>query len=107
MKAKAKPKTKRTRRAGATATIGVSIDPETKRKLKALARARHGGNVSALITDMTEQAIRQEAFEKAWRWYGGPEPSAAECAKIDADFEEGWALARKHARKKPKSRTAA
>ena len=46
-------------------------------KLKALAEERHHGNVSALITERTEEAVRQAAFERAWRWFGGAEPSDA------------------------------
>lgn len=99
--------TARRRRPGATETIGVSLDKDTKQKLKALAEERHHGNVSALITEMTEVAVRQAAFERAWRWYGGPEPTDEERAEVDAQLEEGWALARKIARKKPKRRTAA
>jgi hypothetical protein len=89
-------KARKSRRAGASETIGVSLDPATKRKLKRLAAERHGGNVSALITAMTEEAVRQAAFERAWRWYGGPELTDEERARIDAELEEGWALARKH-----------
>jgi hypothetical protein len=98
---------KKRRRAGATETIGVSLDAETKRNLKALAASRHGGNVSALITEMTEAAMRQAAFERAWQWYGGPDPSDAERAAIDAELDEGWSLARKHARKKSRRGRAA
>ena len=102
-------KSPKRRRAGATETVGVSMDPDTKRKLKELAAERHQGNVSALIVEMTEAAVRQAAFERAWRWYGGPEPTEAERAKIDAELEEGWRLAREHAakRRKSKRRTAA
>lgn len=88
---------KKRRRPGATETIGVSLDVETKRALKALADEKHQGNVSALITEMTAQAVRQAAFDKAWRWYGGAEPDDATRAKLDAEFEKGWKLARKHA----------
>ncbi|MEJ7729078.1 MAG: hypothetical protein WKG00_07680 [Polyangiaceae bacterium] len=97
------------RRSGATETVGVSLDPETKRNLKALAEERHSGNVSALITEMTEAAVRQAAFERAWRWYGGPELTDAARASIDAQLEEGWSLAREHAGKKrrPKRKSAA
>lgn len=95
------------RRPGATETIGVSLDSKTKRALKALADQKHQGNVSALITEMTVEAVRQAAFEKAWRWYGGAEPNDAMRAKLDAEFEEGWKLARKHAPRKPRRRSAA
>jgi hypothetical protein len=94
-------KPKRRRRPGATETIGVSLDAATKRKLKDLAREKHQGNVSALITEMTEAAMRQAAFERAWHWYGGPPPSDAARRKIDAELEEGWALARKRQRRRP------
>jgi hypothetical protein len=100
-------KARRSRRAGATETVGVSLDVDTKRKLKALAKQRHGGNVSAQIAEMTDAAVRQAAFERAWRWYGGDEPSDAARAKVDADLEEGWALARRSAGKGSRRKTAA
>lgn len=95
-------KAKKPRRAGATETIGVSVDAATKRKLKELAAERHAGNVSALITEMTEDAARRAAFERAWRWYGGPELTDDVRASIDAELDEGWRLARRHAGKKKK-----
>jgi hypothetical protein len=98
---------KRSRRPGATETIGVSLDAQTKRVLRALAKEKHGGNVSALISEMTAEAVRQAAFDRAWQWYGGAEPTQATRAKIDAELEEGWKLARKHATKKRRRRNAA
>jgi len=92
---------------GATETVGVSLDGETKRTLKALAQEKHQGNVSALITEMTAAAVQQAAFERAWRWYGGPEPTDAARDAVDAQLEEGWKLARRHAAKKPRRRSAA
>lgn len=100
-------KAARTRRAGASETVGVSLDPETKRKLKALADERCQGNVSAMITEMTGHAVRRAAFERAWAWYGGPEPTDADRKVVDAELAEGWALARKHARKKPRRKKSA
>ena len=93
---------------GATETIGVSLDPATKRKLKELAARRHQGNVSALIAEMAEEATRQAAFERAWRWYGGPDLTEDTRAAIDKELEEGWELARKYtAKKKRRRRNAA
>jgi hypothetical protein len=100
-------KLKKRRRAGATETIGVSLDLATKRKLKQLAAKRHAGNVSALIAEMTEDAVRQLAFEEAWAWYGGPEPTEEANRRIDAEIEEGWNLARKHAVKRKRGRHSA
>ncbi|MBI3203395.1 MAG: hypothetical protein IT377_20210 [Polyangiaceae bacterium] len=99
-----KPKPRR--RAGASETIGVSVDPETKRRLKALAQDRHGGNVSALIAEMTDAAVRAAAFERAWRWYGGPELTDAARARVDAELEDGWRLARKKARPRARRKAA-
>jgi predicted transcriptional regulator len=93
------------RRPGATETFSVSVDRETKKRLKALAEAKHRGNVSALITELSIEGERQAAFERAWDWYGGAEPTAAESAAIRREWAEGWNHARKA--KKPKGRTAA
>jgi hypothetical protein len=97
-------KSGKTRRSGATETVGVSLDPNTKRKLKELAARKHNGNVSALITELTEGAVRQAAFERAWRWYGGPELTEDARAAIDKELEEGWSLAQRHASKKRRKR---
>ena len=96
---------KRKRRPGATETFSVSVDRDTRKRLKALAEDKHGGNVSALITELSIEGERQAAFERAWRWYGGREPTTAESAAIRADWQEGWKLARKA--KKPKRKSAA
>ena len=93
------------RRVGATETFSVSVDRTTKQKLKTLAKERHAGNVSALITELAAQGERPAAFERAWAWYGGKEPTAAESAAVLAEWEEGWRLARKSAR--PRRRKAA
>jgi hypothetical protein len=77
----------------------ITLDPHTTRRLTDLAAKTHGGDVSALITDLADAAARRAAFETAWRWYGGPEPTPDARAAIDSEMEEGWALARKHARK--------
>ena len=90
---------KRTRRHGASETIGISVDRVTKRNLKKLAAERFAGNVSALVTEMTADAVRRAAFERAWAWYGGPAPSATERSKIDREIEEGWRHARKTRRR--------
>lgn len=94
------------RRNGATETFGISLDVETKKFLKAEAARKHAGNVSALITELAHEAKRQAAFERAWKWYGGPGPSAEEAAFIRAEVEEGWKLAREHAKKKKRKRAA-
>ena len=88
-------KPKKRRRRGASETIGISVDRATKQTLKKLAEERFDGNVSALVTEMAADAARRAAFERAWAWYGGPEPSAVTSAKIDRELDEGWRHARK------------
>ncbi len=83
------------RRAGSTETFSVSVSHATKQRLKTLADQKHSGNVSALITELSLEGERQAAFERAWRWYGGREPTREESAAIRAEWEEGWTLARK------------
>jgi hypothetical protein len=74
------------RRAGASETFGISVSPATKRVLKAAARRKHGGNVSALIEELAEGLKRQEAFERLWKWYGGPELSDQDRLALDAEI---------------------
>jgi hypothetical protein len=52
---------RKSRRAGATETFSVSVDPETKLALRALADAEFQGNLSALVTDLAEEARRRMA----------------------------------------------
>jgi hypothetical protein len=52
---------KKQRRAGATETFSVSVDPGTKNALRRLADAEYAGNMSALITDLAEEARRRMA----------------------------------------------
>jgi len=94
---------KKQRRPGATETFSVSVDRGTKRRLKRLAALNHAGNVSALITELSVEGERQAAFELAWQWYGGREPTRQESAAIRAEWEEGWKLARKAAKSRRRS----
>jgi hypothetical protein len=97
---------KKQRRAGATATFSVSIDRETKAILKARANRMHGGNMSALIAELGREAERRDAFERVREWVGGSLLTDDDRSRIDAELEEGWKLARSHA-KKPRKKTAA
>lgn len=95
------------RRAGATATFSVSIDVETKAILKARANRLHDGNMSALIAELGREAERREAFDRLREWAGGSVLTDDDRAKIDAELAEGWTLARDHARKLRKKKSAA
>jgi hypothetical protein len=88
------------RRAGKTQTFSVSVDAETKARLTAAAQRWHGGNMSRLFTAVAQRLTADEAFERAWAWYGGPLPTPAEVAEIDA-----W-IDRVAGKKKRRSRAA-
>ena len=93
---------KRTRRAGATETFSVSVDPETKRALRALADSAFGGNLSALVTDMAEDARRRMAAGAYLRRHGIAEPTTMEADALQAEIDREVAALRK----RPKRRVA-
>jgi hypothetical protein len=94
------------RRAGATATFSVSIDQDTKAILKARADRLHGGNMSALITELGREAERRDAFERLREWAGGSLLTDEARETIDAELKEGWKHAQSHARRPRKKRAA-
>lgn len=94
---------KKTRRAGATQTFSVSVDLETKRALRALADSDFGGNLSALVTDMAEEARRRMAAGGYLRRHGIAVPTADEADALQADIDREVAAARK---RRPKRRVA-
>ena len=96
----------RKRRPGATATFSVSIDTKTKAMLKARANRLHGGNMSELITELGRDAERRDAFERIREWAGGSVLTDTVRGRIDAELEEGWQLARSHAKKSKKKSAA-
>jgi hypothetical protein len=85
---------KRKRRAGATETFSVSVDPKTKAILKARADRLHGGNMSALITELGREAEKRDASEWLYEW-AGTVLTDEDRARIDAELEEGWEHARR------------
>jgi hypothetical protein len=74
------------RRAGATEVFSVSVDAKTKAMLKRLAKARYGGNVSALITELVEQQARLEAGRRFLASAGFRGLTDARRAEIDAEI---------------------
>jgi len=94
---------KKFRRAGATETFSVSVDPETKRALRALANSAFGGNMSALVTDMAEDARRRMAAGAYLRRHGIAEPTAIEGDALQAEIDRELAALRK---RHPKRRVA-
>jgi hypothetical protein len=93
-------KQKRRRRAGATETFSVSVDPATKAALRALADAEFGGNLSALVTDLAEEARRRVAAGKYLRRHGIARLTAAEAAELQAQIDAEVATARRRRKKR-------
>ncbi len=80
---------KKQRRPGATVTFSVSVDPETKRALRALADEQFGGSVSAVVTDMAEQARRRLAAVAYLARASVPRARPTELAEIEAELAAG------------------
>jgi len=90
---------RKTRRAGATAVFSVSVDPTTKHALKALADAEFDGNMSALITDLAEDARRRMAARAYVRRHGLAPLRLAEADALEAEIRREIAAARKRRRR--------
>jgi hypothetical protein len=78
--------TRKTGRAGATVTFSVSVDADTERVLRALADAQFGGNVSAVVADMADQARHRLAAAAYLRRAKIPQPSAEELSQLEAEL---------------------
>jgi hypothetical protein len=88
------------RRAGATSTFSVSVDPETKRALRALADSDFGGNLSAAITDLAEDARRRLAARAYTKRHGFTAPTPAEADTLEQEIRAEIAAARKRAKRR-------
>lgn len=91
---------KKTRRKGATETFSVSVDPDTKRALRTLADSDFGGNLSALVTDLAEEARRRLAAGAYLRRQGVPALSKAEAELVEGAIQREVAAWRKRRRKR-------
>jgi hypothetical protein len=92
---------KKSRRAGATETFSISVDPETKRALRALADSDFGGNLSALVTDLAEDARRRMAAGAYLRRHRIPELTTADADLVQAGIDRevmAWKRRRKRRR---------
>lgn len=91
---------KKTRRAGATETFSVSVDPKTKRALRALADKDFGGNLSALVTDLAEEARRRMAADAYLRRHDASAPSPVEADALEKEIAREVAAWRKRPKKR-------
>jgi hypothetical protein len=90
---------KKGRRAGATETFSVSVDPETKRALRALANQDFSGNLSALVTDLAEEARRRMAADAYLHRHGVAAPAKVEADALEKEILLDAAVWRKRRRK--------
>lgn len=91
---------KRPRRLGATETFSVSVDPETKRALRALADRAFGGNLSALVTDLAEEARRRLAADAYLQRHRLPALAHDEADAVQAQIDREVASWRKRKTKR-------
>ena len=91
----------RQRRAGATETFSVSVDPETKRALRRLADASYSGNLSALVTDLAEDARRRMAAGAYLRRHGISPLGPAGVEILEADLAREVRAARRSRKGRP------
>jgi hypothetical protein len=90
----------RTRRTGASETFSISVDPETKRALRALANQDFQGNLSALVTDLAEEARRRMAAGAYLRRHGISTPTKADADRVEADVARELAVWKKRRRRR-------
>jgi hypothetical protein len=88
------------RRAGATETFSVSVDPETKKALRKLADAEYGGNLSALVTHLAEEARRRLSAGAYLRGQAIAPLDVEGVARVEASIEQEVVGLRKQ-RKEP------
>jgi hypothetical protein len=98
-------------RSGKTRTTSFSLDEATRSNPRRLAARRHGGNVSALISDLAARETKLAAAEAFFERYGVPALSDERASEIEAEWQaEGPSQAAVKPRQKrpaPRRRTVA
>jgi hypothetical protein len=78
----------------------VSVDPETKRALRSLANQDFGGNLSALVTDLAEEARRRMAAGAYLRRHKLHAPTNAEAGALQKEIIREASVWQKRSRKR-------
>jgi len=91
---------KKTRRVGSTETFSVSVDATTKQALRWLANSDFNGNLSALVTDLAEDARRRMAAGSYLKKRGVTPLSKAEAELLEATIEREVAASKKRRKRK-------
>ncbi len=74
------------KRKGRTVTFSVSVAPRTKKLLRDVAARAYAGNVSELISQIAEQAARQEAAARLLLLHGRAAMTDAECEAFEREI---------------------
>ncbi len=98
---------KRMKRKGETVTFSVSVDRDTKELLREVADRSYQGNVSALITQIAQQAARQEAARDLLKSHGRTPLTDEEANAFEDAISAELADQRPAKQKKRKARRAA
>jgi len=77
---------KKSRRIGATETFSVSVDATTKQALRQLANSDFNGNLSALVTELAEDARRRMAAGAYLKRRGSAQLTKAEAELVEASI---------------------
>jgi hypothetical protein len=76
-------------RAGDTIKVSVSLSKSDVQALKRLAKAEHGGNLSAAFSEAARMLRQREAQRKLIDMLGGPSLTPEDAAAIDAEQAGG------------------
>jgi hypothetical protein len=90
----------RQRRSGATETFSVSVDPQTKAALRELADSEFGGNLSALVTELAEEARRRSAAGEFLKRHKLAKLSPQSATTLGAEIDAEVAAARRKAKRR-------
>ncbi len=91
------------KRAGVTEKISISLHREDLKALKKRAKRLHGGNVSAVITELAADAGLLEGMNELVDWLGGPSLTNDDRERLDREMRGE----RPASKKKSKSKKAA
>jgi hypothetical protein len=76
------------KRAGGTVKLSISLPKETVAALRSRAERDHGGNVSAVIAELAEEARIFEGMDALIEHLGGPILTPEDSARLDALWAE-------------------
>mgnify|MGYP000030863814 CR=1 FL=1 len=88
------------KRAGITEKISISINREDLQALRKRAKRLYGGNISAVVAELADDAKLLEGMSELVDCLGGPSLTAEDRTRIDRELQSG-------PRSKPKAKARA